>query len=398
MVRILITVVVASLIGAALGTLQFSVATSGYTEHFEGTDTTAAEQLGEFNSTESAGTPKIEVDGGTSYDFGSMLHGETMSREFVVRNIGTGPLVLEKAGSTCKCTVGNMNKNVLQPNEETVVTLTWTAQSIVPMFGQSATFKTNDPAMAEVKFSVSGQIASSFVLEPSQLALGDLPVTESSERTFYVFSYLEGAKELKDFEWTKEQTGELVSIDTETVPVSETPYHERHKSALVAHKITIKFAPGMPLGPLNAKIRFNTDHDDKVGGLEIPVMGRVISDISLLGGPSFDSNMSLLSIGNVNSQEGASIGLTLAVQGEARHTLEPEIASWEPREAMNVTLGEPKIVGERKLYSIHIEVPKGAPEVSYPGTGSGTYGKIVIKTNHETMQELPIYIRLVVVK
>ncbi len=398
MVRILLTIIISAVVGGALGAIQYSAATGGYQETFEGTQVSTAEQVGEFDSVEPTdGIPEVEVVGGASYDFGSMMHGETRSRDFVVRNVGTAPLVLEKAGSTCKCTVGEMDKNMLTPNEETIVTMTWTAESIVPMYGQSATFKTNDPKMAELKFSVEGQITSSFVIEPSSLAVGDLSVTDPAEKTFYVFSYLENSKELKEFSWTKPETRHLIDFQTEPIPVSETPY-ERHKTALKAHKVTVKFAPGLPLGPLNGLVQFRTDREDKVGMLELPVTGRVTSDLALFGGGSFNSEMNLLSIGNVKSSEGATLSIMLAVQGESRDAIEPRIESWEPQEALKVTLGEPKLVGSRKLYQIQIEVPKGAPEVFFPGSGTGTYGKIVIKTNHETMQEMPIYVRLVVVK
>jgi len=399
MIRIMLIVIISALVGGALGAIQYSAATGGYKESFEGTLISMAEQTGEYDAAvPTGGTPQVEVVGGASYDFGSMMHGETMSRNFVVRNVGTAPLVLEKAGSTCKCTVGEMEKNVLNPNEETIVKMTWTAESIVPMYGQSATFKTNDPELAELKFSVEGQITNSFVVEPRSLSFGDLSVTNAAEKTFYVFSYLEDAKELKEFSWSKSETRQLIEFQVEPIPVNETPYQQRHKTAMMAHKITVKIAPGLPLGPLSAQVQFRTDRDDKVGLLELPVTGRVTSDLAIFGGGSFNADLNLLSIGNVKSSQGATVGIMLAVQGESRDTIEPWIESWEPQEALKVTLGEPKLVGNRKLYQIQIEVPKGAPEVFYPGTGKGTFGKIVIKTNHETMQEMPIYVRLVVVK
>lgn len=398
MVRILVTVIISALVGGALGVTQYSAATGGYKESFEGTLLSTAEQTGEYDAAApTGGTPQVEVVGGTSYDFGSMMHGETMSRDFVVRNVGTAPLVLEKAGSTCKCTVGDMEKNMLNPNEETKVKMTWTAESIVPMYGQSATFKTNDPEMAELKFSVEGQITNSFVIEPRSLSFGDLSVTNAAEKTFYVFSYLKDSNELKEFSWTTPETRNLISFESQPIPVNETPY-ERHKTASMAHKVTVKIAPGLPLGPLSARVQFRTDREDKVGLLELPVTGRVTSDLAIFGGGSFNADLNLLNIGNVKSSQGATVGVVLAVQGESRDTIELRIESCEPQEALKVTLGEPKLVGNRKLYQIQVEVPKGAPEVFYPGTGKGTYGKIVIKTNHETMQEMPIYVRLVVVK
>ncbi len=397
MLRILLTVVIASVLGFVLGKVQSAALTNNVEEVFEGARVTQAEKSGEYKPQPTGGTPKAEIVGGAEYDFGTMLHGETMSHEFTVRNVGDAPLQLERAGSTCKCTVGDMEKNVLQPGEETVVRLTWTAQSILPAYGQTATFRTNDPQKSELKFGVTGQIAGSFVIEPAELDLGDVPVTEPTEKSFYVFCYLPDSKELTGFRWTNTNTQDYVSIYNEPVPVEETPY-ERHRTAVVAHKVVVTLDKGLPLGPLSSRIQFQTDLADNVGTLELPVTGRVTSDISLVGGASFNSKLSLLTLGNVKSEEGASVGVFLAVQGQDQDQIEPRIESWEPADAMNVTLGEPKISGKRKLYPIQVEVPKGAPEAYYPGNSSETYGKIVIRTNHETIREIPIFVRLVVIK
>lgn len=40
-----------------------------------------------------------------------------MSHEFKFRNVGNGPLFLDMGGSTCKCTIGDLDKSVLKPGE-----------------------------------------------------------------------------------------------------------------------------------------------------------------------------------------------------------------------------------------------------------------------------------------
>ncbi len=337
----------------------------------------------------------MEVIGGTEYEFGTMMHGETQSHDFLVRNVGDGPLVLEKAGSTCKCTVGKMEKSVLAPGEETIVNLTWTAQSVLPVYGQSATFTTTDPSQSELKFSVTGMIADSFVIEPNELALGDVPVTEGGEKVFYVFTYLKDSQNITNLRWSNPQTQPLVEITSEVVPATDTPYAQ-HKSALVAHRVAVKLKPGLPLGPLTSWIQFETDREDKVGMLEVHVNGRVTSDISIVGGASFDPEMSLITLGNIKSSQGASVGVFLSIQGEDRERIVPRIDSWEPAESMQVSLGEAKVSGNRTLIPVLVEIPKGAPPAYFPGNASGKTGKIVIKTNHETIREIPIYVRLVV--
>jgi hypothetical protein len=397
MLRALLTIAGACVVGGGMGAAQYAASISGYTEEFVGTNQTVAEAAGRYEAAESKGTPKIVVEGGVEHNFGTMLHGESKSHEFVVMNAGTGPLVLQKAGSTCKCTVGNLENDVLQPGESTTITLTWTAESLVPMFGQSATFKTNDPAMAEVKFTVNGQIATSFVVEPSELSLGDVPVDGMVEKFFYVFSYLPELTELEDFRWSKEDTQPYFNFESQLVPIEETPY-ERHRSAFSAHKVKVTVSRGLPMGPLNGRLSFRTGLQEKVGRLDLLITGRGVSDVSLIGGSSFDPELSLLRLGAVDSAKGATAGVVLSIQGADMDSIKPEIESWNPQESMRVTLSEPRKSANRMLYTVQVEVPKGAPEAYYPGTGKGTFGKIVIKTNHPTIREVPIYVQLVVKK
>lgn len=401
MIRILLTIAAGAVIGLGLGGLQARLATSGYEERFSGSRATLAETRGEKTKEEvvqqSTGTPKVEVVGGTEYNFGTMQHGDSMSHSFVFRNIGDGPLNLDMGSSTCKCTVGELKSSTLKPGEETEVTLTWNAVSISADFGQSATIHTNAPDTPEVQLRVRGQIADSFVIEPNQLALGELSVTEPLTKTFHVFNYLKQSKELKDFQWSDEKTRDKVKITWKPVEV-DTAKFPVHQNAVGAHEVEVTFQPGLSLGAINARITFSTDQDDKVGTLELPVAGRVAGDIVLVGGPSFDPKLNILRMGTINSSEGAKVSISLAVQGAQRDDVVPEIASVNPSESLKVTVGEPKVVGGRKYFPLHFEVPKGAPEAYYAGGSPKDFGKVVVTTNHVFTQEVPIYIQLVVHK
>lgn len=401
MIRILLTIAAGAVIGLGLGGLQAQLSTSGYEERFSGSRATLAETRGEKTKEEvvqqSTGTPKVEVVGGTEYNFGTMQHGDSMSHSFLFRNIGDGPLNLDMGASTCKCTVGELKSSTLKPGEETEVTLTWNAVSISSDFGQSATIHTNAPDSPEVQLRVRGQIADSFVIEPNQLALGELSVTEPLTKTFHVFNYLKQSKELKDFQWSDEKTRDKVKITCKPVKVDATQFPV-HQNAVGAHEVEVTFEPGLSLGQINARITFSTDQDDKVGTLELPVAGRVAGDIVLVGGPSFDPKLNILRMGTIKSSEGAKVSISLAVQGAQRDDVVPEIASVNPSESLKVTVGEPKLVGGRKYFPLHFEVPKGAPETYYAGGSPKDFGKVIVTTNHVFTQEVPIYIQLVVNK
>lgn len=405
MLRILITVLCSALIGVGLGQFQSFVMNTGFEERFEGARPTLAELRHGSSAlpakVEYGGTPKVEVDDGTEFDFGMMQHGETMSHRFTFRNVGDGPLKLEMGDSTCKCTVGELDTSLLQPGESTLVTLTWTAEVLTHEYRQTATIHTNDPNEDEVVLAVEGKIAHSFVIEPRSLVLGSISVTERVTESFHVFTYLKEPKELGDFIWTNEDTAELVRIEHERVEVDGEQFPQ-HKNATGAYKVTVHIRPGLPLGPLSTRIQFSTEHDDFSAKpkdaklMELPVSGSVSGELTLLGGSSFEPKSNLVKLGTVRRSEGATVSIWLAIRGEHREETVPTIVSIEPEEALKVTIGEPSDRGDRRIFPIRFEVPKGAPEVYYPGNSSSSFGKVVIKTNHGLVQELPIHVRLIV--
>ena len=82
--------------------------------------------------------PKVEVIGGTELDFGTMKIGTERSHDFRIKNVGHAPLELSVLGSSCKCTIGSLEKSKLEPGEETKVMLTWRAEGILKDFSQTA--------------------------------------------------------------------------------------------------------------------------------------------------------------------------------------------------------------------------------------------------------------------
>lgn len=57
------------------------------------------------------------------WDFGSVWYGDTPQTQIIVRNVGSKPVNLLRAGANCSCTIATKTKNVLAPGETDVVTL-----------------------------------------------------------------------------------------------------------------------------------------------------------------------------------------------------------------------------------------------------------------------------------
>ena len=359
---------------------------------------TLAEDRGEETTEEiqaEARGAKVEVVGGNEFDFGTMKHGESMSHEFVFRNVGTGPLHLSLGASTCKCTVGDLDQSKLDPGEETSVKLTWTAKSSTVRFGQSAMIHTNDPDHAEIDLRIKGKIAQSFVIEPRPIQLGSVSTESGTSKTFQVFAYLPGVDELNNFKWTDEETADKVSFSYAPLDISGSEY-VRHSNCASAFEVTMNVAPGIRMGPFASRIQFETSLGDQIDAIEAQVTGRVVGELSLFGSSSFNPDYNLVTFGEVESSEGAVVTVWLAAQGPHRDEIQPTVKLVEPDSALQVTIGESSLRGERRIFPLRFEVPKGAPEVYYPGNSPKSYGRVIVETDHGVAKELLMRVRLTV--
>ncbi len=397
MLRIIIPIFVGAALGLGIGWVQSNVLYRGYEERFEPSRATAAEVSGEMTREEviekSVGIPRVEVAGGTTYDFGNMKLGESMSHEFPFRNIGDGPLNLTMGTSTCKCTIGNLNKSMLMPGEETMIKLTWTPKAAALGFSQSATILTSDPSQQEVQLSITGKVGQSIVFSPAALVLGDFSSTEQTTHKFYVFSHMKDVT-LDSLSWSDaENSKHIVFSQTEVDPSFSADNAKAHK----AYEVTLTVKPGLRLGPLNSRILATTNMADKLDPIELPVTGRVSGETELIGGPSFDASKGILTFGTVKSSEESVIRLQLSMQGADRAGAEPKVVSVIPSESLQVEIGESRDSASRRLFPVIFRIPKGAPEAAFPGSNAKNFGKVIIKPS-DGSAEVPIYIRLTVIK
>ena len=295
MVRIIVTLVLASIIGFALGKAEVYWTLAGTPERLHLPDHSAAVAAGNIDYRTYSGSPKVELPEGNTYDFGQMRHGSTMAHSFTVRNVGEGQLNLERKSSTCKCTVSNLTESVLMPGQETKITLEWRAQTVSARFGQSATFKTNDPANTELKLSIEGSVIDSFVFEPNHIDLGDFAPDSEISRDFMVYCYAEDDLELSKLVWSNPNTQDLVHL--EFTPVTPDP-NGKHARASKAYAASLRIDAGMPIGLVASKISFLTNLGVQIDMLEMGVNGRVVSEICWILGTSRQTRISQPSFGS----------------------------------------------------------------------------------------------------
>ncbi len=326
------------------------------------------------------------------YDFGTLNIGAEASHDFVFSNRGKGTLRLAAGNTSCKCTVGEIGHESVPAGESTNVTLTWTAKGELGPYRHTATIFTNDPNRRRMALAVSGRLTVAARTVPAELVFHDIPAGEPAVAEAVVYAYLDEPLEIVDFQLSNAKTAEYFDVDFSMPPLSaEQLAKEPEARSGRTLKVTVK--PGLPLGRFRQTIQLRTDLDP-AREVEIPVMGTVVSDISVYG-DRWDETYGLLTIGTVASEKGAEAHLTVIVRGPHRQDVKFEVAEVFP-DFLEVEAGERLSTGAVKLIPVTIRIPAGSPQANHVGSDQGRVGRVLINTNHPKVPQLRMLVRFAV--
>lgn len=344
-----------------------------------------------------AGSPKVEVVGDSEHDFGVMQRDAESSHQFVVKNVGTAPLEMAVTGSTCKCTVGKLEKESLAPGESTMVNMEWSAKTNSGTFSQSATLRTNDPAVGELQLVVRGNVVDTVAVEPQSWNIGDVEASEPFELKTTLYNHSEQPLEIVDVRWVDERFDAASTIDFQSRPVDS----ERdgvHSGAREAVEFAIDVAPGARQSSINQtlRIRYRTaDGDESHPPVELVLTGRTVDALSVFGGSRLSARgngIYDLRIGQVKKGEQKEEKVHVVLRGRYKDTARLSVAEVEPAAAIEAELGEPSERNTMVLLPLSVRIRADAPEIERSGKNEDDYGFVVVESDNPTIA--PIRIRL----
>ena len=336
--------------------------------------------------------PKVEVIGGTTHNFGTMMFRSSRTHKFIFKNVGKAPLSLEVIYSSCKCTIGELEKSILQPDEQAGVELTWTAESMLSEFTQTATIRTNDPDQQEVKLSIVGHIGESIFVNPPTIIGGDVSSRETVKLKSRLFSLYDKPMEILSIGWKDTTTADRVKISHTCREIQKGEFPE-HLDAKWVGEIEVELLPGLPTGPLDGSIGLKTNLGESTV-LAIAVRANIISEIRIIAGPNYDDRINVMNLGKVSSTEGGVKKFMIGVRLTDGVTPEITPAVIKPDESIDVRVLPPTIRGSQAIFPIEVEIPKGAPAVSLIGATPTNFGKLAFRTNMEYAPEISVFLRL----
>jgi len=343
------------------------------------------------------------------HNFGSMDMEAEGSHEFIVTNEGEGPLWLTAGGTSCNCTLSEIDDDELGPGESTKITVTWTPNKVAGPYRQSATITTNDPNSARVELVIVGRVTLAVLAEPRELVFTRVTAGEPTTGEVRLLSYLSESLEIVDCKLDDPRTADYFEVTFSKIPSEELVNAEiesdlpdgaeegsegnpgKKAEPLSGCLIRVTVKPGLPQGPFQQKIVVATNLE-AAPSFTIPVTGTVVGDISIFG-RDFDTRKAVLNLGNVSSREGIRRDLTLLARGPHAGEVEFSIQQIIP-DTLEIELGETAMVsgGTFAKTPLSVRIPPGAPLANHLGSDQGAPGEIVLRTSHPDIPTLRIFV------
>jgi hypothetical protein len=389
--RTWVVVAVTLVLGCGAGLMLTGINHAGIENHFglQPPALTSPEQ-------ETAEVPKAVVEGGGTYDFGTLDYSQTKDHVFRIRNEGTAYLTLKYSQVSCgQCIATEFERAWLEPGEECEVKIRFATKKMVPEFLERLELATNDPQNRLLDLRVRGYVTHAVRPSVEELTVGAISGNEETAASFRVFGYRSERLEVTDYEFVQPGTADLFQVGIN--PLEEGEFEDEEK-ALVALEVKLTIKPGLPLGPISQTIRFKVMAERETI-VEMPIEGKVVSDITIVGG-GFNSDRSSILFGNVDVNEGAKRGLRVLVKGPYREDVRLSVKSVDPDENLQVRIGDVIRVGDGTIlmYPLEIEILKGSPIINRLGTKQGKAAKVVLGTTHPTAKEVLIFPRFALVE
>lgn len=339
--------------------------------------------------------PRAMVDQ-PSYEFGVMQRGAKRRHEFLIRNEGSAALRLTPGRPSCKCTAFEVNVDIVPPGGEAKIGLEWVAKSLPGPFRQTAPLNTNDPLRPVIELSIEGSVIEPTALTPSSFVFGEVRAGEPATSSIIYYTTDDEEIELTASAPDHEEVAGKFDVRLEPVEKSEL----EDPNAVAGKRIVLTTTGELPVGQIMEWVRIKTNREGEEGDvqeLEVPVVGRVVGDITLHGG-KWNDDAGVLNLGMVPSEEGASSRMLLSVKGQEAADTRFEVISTDPKE-LEVEIGETNRRRDDVYHTyMTVSIPKGTRPMIHLNTAQGDDGLIRLKTTHPNAPEVQVRVRFAVTK
>ena len=323
--------------------------------------------------------PKIVVEGGETWEFGSTEVGEEFEHTFVIKNEGTEDLTLKPGHPSCStCTKFNVDKLLLKPGETANAHVTFHVTAKTAEFRQYAPVETNDPTRSEVKLYVHGKVVERLILSPvGQWNLGDIGEEKPVEFTATLHSALVDKFTIESIK------AEHPALTVTTKPMGGGTLKDLASKVGYEIKVVLTPTPEIPVGEFRHRILINVLTPKPVQ-LKVDAVAQRRGPIRIFG-PNWNDDR--LGLGAFDPAEPLKVTLNLFTRGIAEDLKIVKVTCPDDRFSFEIVPvpGLKSEKGDHRRYHLLVKVaPSNRPAVYT----SKEPLKVSIETNQEKIGQI----------
>jgi hypothetical protein len=377
-----------------------------------GNEVTAANVMAIVNKNVPVGRARVELLGDSTFDFGMMAPGTEGEHTFIIKSVGEDDVRLRLGASTCKCTLGELDQEMLKPGEQTEVKLTWTVKQGESQFAQSAQLITNDPQRVVIQLEIVGKVVSDIDIVPETWTFGDVATGEPIEVSGTIYSFLETDIRPTDIKFSSEEITEMSEFKVEAFKPSKETDGIRG-SARQGFRVLVNIKPGLRQGAVSQSLIFGFRRIDENGD-EIPpdegdadpndyiyasTKGQIIGPLSMIESSKVSGQPGggyIYNFGRIAKGEPLKVKTFVVLKGVERENTALRIGEVYPDKVVKATLGEPKGRGTMTLYPLEIELVPGDEPVERLGNNKDDYGTVWIESDNPKVSKMRVALKFAI--
>lgn len=418
MTKFLLGIVIAAVLGTTTGWFINYVSYErvvGYFGPFStDSDFQAADLVSTLPADKANSGAKVKMLTPQYYDFGMMKPGDEGEHTFRIENAGTDNLLLRLGATTCKCTLGDLERESLAPGESTDVKLSWTVKDGgEPDFTQSAQILTNDPAKVAISLEITGRIVSNVDMVPATWSFGEVGTGEPLEITGKIYNFMDEKIRPGKPSFSSDELTEFSTFEVEEFTPSEENDGIRG-TAIQGFNVTVQVRPGMRQGAVSQNFQLPFERLDKDGNaiplteeaaalggevILVRTTGKIVGLLGMIGArlSGAEGGGYLYDLTELGKEGSLKAKAFVVLRGDERQTTKLKVADRVvPEGVIKATLGEPNDRGTMTLFPIEIELIPGKDPVERLGTTKDDYGSIWIESDNVKITPMRIAIKFAI--
>ena len=206
-----------------------------------------------------------------SFDFGPVARAAKVEHTFVLKNNSKQSVHISGVRSSCGCTQPRVGKDTAAPGEEASVVAAFNTRGFTGTRGAWLTVTIDRPQYAEVRLRVDGYIRTDVVVDPGQVALGNVGVGQ-------------GAKKTVKINYAGRSDWKIGEVKTNSPYLNAEVVETNRTGGRVSYDLVVTLKEDAPAGYINEEVALMTN-DRRATQVPVKVEGVVVANLAISPSP-----------------------------------------------------------------------------------------------------------------